>query len=175
MGEVSATAIGTFREAPSGSSRIELYNYNGSEDMTVAQLIMAISIRCSAIYERQSVVQMNMMSRGVDNIELLSGYGDSILAGDNDKWKSTIRNALKNTFKVKDSALPAEINTYSDRMAAMEQIQQLLTQENSDVDRIAIEAETAINRRDSVYDMATQCVTHFGGSLMTAATNMVMR
>jgi len=148
MSEISASTVGVFRNAPSGSSAIELYNYNGAEEMTVSQLVMAIAIRASAVYERDSVVQLNLMNRGVDRIKTLTDYGEKVLAGDNAAWPD-IKKSLEQTYGL--TKLPDSITSYTDQMSVMEQIRQKLTDENSSVDRIAIEIETAINRRDSEY------------------------
>jgi len=173
MDDISTTTIGTLRNAPAESAAIRLYNYNGAEDVTLAQLVMALAVRTSALYERNSVAQLNLMNRGVDKIEKLSAYAEKVLAGDTAGW-ADIRKALIDGFGIAATALPETIATYDDRMRAMTQIRQRLTTENSSVDRIAIEIETAISRRDNQYRLATETVVHFGKSSMNTAVQMAV-
>lgn len=170
MSEISATSIATMRYAPAESSRVELYNYNGAEELTLGQLVIALCVRAGAVFERDAVVQLNVMNMGVANIEELSDWGDAVLAGTAD-W-TNIRKRLIEKYKVLDSSLPADIASYNDNMSAMEQITQCISDQNSSVDRVAIEIETAINRRDTQYQLATETITHYGGSAMNTAVHM---
>lgn len=191
MSEISSSTIAVNRYAPAGSSAIELYNYNGAEGLTVSQLIIAVQVRRCACLERDSVVQSNLLNRGVEYIDTLSTYAETILqalstteesecGADSEltkaskaakaKWKSEIR-AYLIARGLTDAELPADIETYERRMQAMEMVQNRLTAVNSSVDRTAIELETCIGRRDTAYRLATECVTHGGASAMNTATN----
>lgn len=191
MSEISSSTIAVNRYAPEGSSAIELYNYNGAEGLTISQLIIAVQVRRCACLERDSVVQSNLLNRGVEHIDTLSAHAETVLQalstteeseyGDKSeltkaskaakaKWKSEIRAYLLARGLTEDE-LPVDIETYERRMQAMEMIQNRLTAANSSIDRTAIELETCINRRDTMYRIATECVTHGGASSMNMAAN----
>lgn len=191
MSEISSSTIAVNRYAPQGSSAIELYNYNGAEGLTLSQLVIAVQVRRCACLERDSVVQSNMLNRGVEYIDTLSAHAETILealsaAEESEygaaseltkaskaakaKWKSEIRPYLL-ARGLTEGELPADIETYERRMQAMEMVQNRLTTVNSSVDRTAIELETCVNRRDTMYRLATECVTHGGASAMNTAAN----
>jgi len=148
------------RNVASEYSAIELYNFNGAEDLTLSQLVVALCVRAGAVFERDAVVQLNLMNSGVSNAEELATWGDQVLEGS--EW-SNIRPKLISKYGVKDSALPASIEGYTDRMNALEQIVQKLTDQNSSIDRIAIEIDGAFHfetdenyRRDRRKDFLLQ-------------------
>lgn len=191
MSEISASTIAINRYAPKNAAQIELFNYNGAEGMTLSQLIIAVQVRRCACLERDSVVQVNVMNRGVDLINTLSAHIETVLqalsAAEEDQygadspetkaskaakqaWIDTVRPYLIDRG-VPAENLPADIGTYDRKMQAVERLKDLLTQANSSVDRVAIEIETCINRRDSMFRIATECVTHGGVSAMNTAAS----
>ena len=168
MAEIYAEAIGASRYAPESCAHIELYGYNGAERLTLGQLINAVVVRRCALLERHSVLEMNMVAVDSDRIERLGQHASAILAQSSD-WAS-IRNELIADFGVEDSSLPDAINSYNKRMQAFEAVKQKIEECNSSVDRTVIELQTAVSRRDAMYNLATTICSHLGKSEQNTAS-----
>ncbi len=185
MSEITATEIAVNNYAPAGAELIELYNYNGAELLTIPQLVIAVSVRRAACLERASVVQMNMMTAGVEKSNRLCKLGDDLLAvtgnatthdddtwkADSAKWKNWVNefHACGGEDIAKD--LPDGADTYDKRLKALEKLAELMQKVNSATDRVAVELQTCISRRDLVYKLATTTVSHFGTSASNVANN----
>lgn len=168
MAEIYAEAIGANRYAPESCANIELYGYNGAERLTVGQLVNAVVVRRCALIERHSVLEMNMIATDSGRIERLGALASDILAS-SANWAS-IRSELIADFGVEDSSLPDVISSYNKRMQAFEAVKQKIEACNSSVDRTVIELQTAVSRRDAMYNMATTICSHLGKSEQNTAS-----
>jgi len=174
MSSISATAASVNRYAPEGANRVELFTYNGAEGLTLGQLVAAVTIRRAAVLEQQSVFNMNELSKNVDKVNKACEYGEDILA-ETDASRAKYRNVIRKfliDLGCSSSALPGSIDTYADMMKAYEQLQAQLTSLNSTSDRLAIDLESSISRRDTVYTQSSNIVTHLGQSGLLSAAGM---
>ena len=85
---ISTVEIATNRYAPSGSAAINLYStgLEGGSNLTLGQLVIAVSIRSAAAYEAQSVVKMNEMS------------SDSLVLDDAAGWMATVADGTADAY-----------------------------------------------------------------------------
>ena len=172
MAEIVTNEISVNRYAPEGANSVCLYNTNGCENITFGQLVMAVCIRQAATYERSAVIYENRLAEGAAKMEELSAWLEELLEEDAagaaliaaDRWKE-IRAELIASYGCSATSgetkyLPESVTAYGDRMEAYETIRTLLNESNSSVDRLAIELQTEVSRRDTAYNMATQCTTN---------------
>ncbi len=66
--------------------------------------------------------------------------------------------------------LEALSKSYKDKMAYYDNFEKQIMNVTATNDRVAIELQTCISRRDAVYDIATTVTTHFGKSSMNTAS-----
>lgn len=69
-----------------------------------------------------------------------------------------------------DAAKIAELTAPKAKMTYYTYMEQQIMNVNAANDRVAVELQTAISRRDAVYDIATTVVTHFGKSSINTAS-----
>lgn len=79
MSSIQIEQIGVNAYAPQGANGIDLYAFNGAEELTLAQLMMAVCIRQAAIIESQSVLKMNEINASAAWLDVLSLVGEQIL------------------------------------------------------------------------------------------------
>ena len=110
--------ISANRYAPQGSDPVYLYanGLEGGQHLTLAQLVIAVSMRSAAAYEAQSVVKMNRMADGADQLEKVAEFMELIANGDGD-WP-TIKAYCQSELGITET-LPDAIDTYAKRMTAM--------------------------------------------------------
>ena len=117
---IETTSIAVNRYAPEGSNSINLYSTgaDGGGDLTLGQLAIAVSLRSAAAFESQSVVKMNETTRGAQTLSTAANWLEKIIedtAGTD--WAAAKAFAV-DELGVKDSALPADIQSYDNRMKA---------------------------------------------------------
>ena len=170
MSEVQMETIAVTRYAPKGANAIRLYDYNGAEGLTMAQLIAAWAFRRSAVIESRTVVVLNRMNQQRDLLQTLVEAGDAVLAQDNGLWTSRWRGYLLSRG-CESSSLPANITSFDDMMTAFDAVKQKLTEANSAMDRLSIQLQAAVTRRDTVLQMSTKQILNYGQSCMKIAGN----
>ena len=148
---ISTVEIATNRYAPSGSEAINLYStgLEGGSNLTLGQLVIAVSIRSAAAYEAQSVVKMNEMS------------SDSLVLDDAADWMTKVADGTADWAQAKAfctgklgidaNTLPDNLNSYDKRMtvvtAMKAKIDAMVQQQQQDM----IDLQTLVNRRDVAY------------------------
>jgi hypothetical protein len=168
---ISAVEIATNRYAPNGSGSINLYatGLEGGSDLTLGQLVIAVSIRSAAAYEAQSVVKMNTMN------------SDSVILDDAADWMATIADGTADWEEAKAfctgklgidaSTLPDSLSSYDKRMTAVAalkaKIDTMVQQQQQDM----IDLQTLVNRRDVAYSASSNIVRAFGTSMSNEADN----
>ena len=186
MSEISASAIGTMRYAVGEAATIRAYNYNGVEGMTLARLIMAFSFRRAAQTEQTCVNVMNQLALETDRLTDLSNAAKFLLADGKEtfgrwekgKWtaadKSGVRDFLVRIKPELDKSLPAKLGNepYKVQMAAWEQIRTLLIECNASNELTTVELQTAVNRRDVVYNTVSSTITGLGKSSIACAMKL---
>ncbi len=168
---ISAVEIATNRYAPNGSGAINLYatGLEGGSDLTLGQLVIAVSIRSAAAYEAQSVVKMNTMN------------SDSVILDDAADWMATIADGTADWEEAKAfctgklgidaSTLPDSLSSYDKRMTAVAalkaKIDAMVQQQQQDM----IDLQTLVNRRDVAYSASSNIIRAFGTSMSNEADN----
>lgn len=168
MADIFLEKIGTNRYAPEGANDISLFAYNGAEGLTIGQLVNAICIRRGVHQERQSTLVMNRLSVATDKLTTVANLTERILAA-NGAWNTDDKNYIINDLKVEAKDLPDALDTYQKRMRVFDILRQKLTELNGSVDRLAIQLQTAVSRRDAAYSIATMTVSHLGKSMSQTA------
>ena len=168
---ISTVEIATNRYAPSGSEAINLYStgFEGGSNLTLGQLVIAVSIRSAAAYEAQSVVKMNEMS------------SDSLVLDDAAEWMTKVADGTADWAQAKAfctgklgidaNTLPDNLNSYDKRMtvvtAVKTKIDAMVQQQQQDM----IDLQTLVNRRDVAYSASSNIVRALGASMDNDANN----
>lgn len=185
MSEISAATVCRLRYAPEGAAAVRAYNYNGVEGLTLAQLMMACSFRRAAQTEQACVNAMNQLSLSSDRLADISHAAQFVLQfvqsgapksfGRWSKW-SDVRAFLVNIGLQDDkTALPEKLEpgtSYSTVMGIYEQIRPKLTECNSTNETQVVELQTAVNRRDVVYNTVSSTITGLGKSALACAMRL---
>ena len=163
--------ISTSRYAPQGSDQVYLYanELEGGQHLTLGQLVIAVSMRSAASYEAQSVVKMNRMAVGADQLSKVAEFMEKIAKDDAD-WP-TIKAYCQTELGITEE-LPDEINTYAKRMAAIAALKSkanaLTQQQQTDM----IDMQTLVNRRDVAFSASSNIVRALGTSQSGNAANL---
>ena len=168
MAEIFLETIGTNRYAPEGADAITLFDYNGAEGLTIGQLLNAICIRRGVYQEKQAVLVMNRLSVETEKLSHLAEITDRILEAKGD-WNAADFDFLTKDLEIAAKDLPDRLDTYQKRMKAFELARQKLQEINGSVERISIQLQSAISRRDVIYSIATMTVQHLGKSMVQTA------
>ena len=162
--------ISTSRYAPHGSDQVYLYanELEGGQHLTLGQLVIAVSMRSAAEYEAQSVVKMNRMAGGAEQLDKVSEFIEDI-ANDNGDW-AAIKAYCQTELDITDE-LPDSIDTYAKRMAAITALKTkanaLTQQQQTDM----IDMQTLVNRRDVAFSASSNMVRALGTSQSGNAAN----
>jgi hypothetical protein len=162
--------ISTSRYAPRGSDQVYLYanGLEGGQHLTLGQMIIAVSMRSAAEYEAQSVVKMNRMAGGTEQLDKVAEFMEEIANGAGD-W-AAIKTYCQTELGIKDE-LPDAIDTYAKRMAAITALKAkanaLTQQQQTDM----IDMQTLVNRRDVAFSASSNIVRALGTSQSGNAAN----
>lgn len=169
---LTATEISTNRYAPDDCNAVRLFNTGdeGGSMLTIAQLSIAVSMKVASAYERQSVVKMNLMNIDTLKLEASADWLAKVANGTADYTQ--VKNFCINELKIDANTLPANLDTYNNRMAMVKamkaKVDALAQAQQEDM----IDLQTLINRRDVAYSTSTNIVTAFGSSMQANAVNM---
>ena len=162
--------ISTSRYAPQGSDQVYLYanELEGGQHLTLGQLVIAVSMRSAAEYEAQSVVKMNRMAGGAEQLNKVAEFMEAVAEGNGD-W-SAIKTYCRTELGITDE-LPDTIDTYANRMAAITALKAkanaLTQQQQTDM----IDMQTLVNRRDVAFSASSNIVRALGTSQGGNAAN----
>ena len=97
---LDSTTIAINRYAPIGCDQIKLYSngFSGGSDLTLGQLVIAVSMRSAAVCEAQSVVKMNMMASGSLYLDKTSEYMEQLANDEMTDW------AAARSYLIRESA-----------------------------------------------------------------------
>lgn len=168
---ISTIEIATNRYAPSGSEAINLYatGLEGGSNLTLGQLVIAVSIRSAAAYEAQSVVKMNAINADSTVLDGAAKWMESIAAGAAD-W--TVAKAFcTGTLGIEASTLPDNLDSYDKRMTAVAAIKAKVDAMVQQQQQEMIDLQTLVNRRDVAYSASSNIVRALGSSMNTGAAN----
>ena len=66
---IGVETIALNRYAPQGADAISLYSNGSAEGLTLAQLAISVCLQAASAYEGQSVVKMNILTRGAVKLD----------------------------------------------------------------------------------------------------------
>ncbi|MCR5413960.1 MAG: hypothetical protein K6F50_04450 [Kiritimatiellae bacterium] len=166
---IEKTEIAVNRYAPSGAESISLYSNGLASGLSLGQLIASTCLRTAAALEAQSIVKMNIVSKGSATLDEASTWLERLAAG-RANW-SLARAFLTGTMGIAASDLPSSVDSYDDRMAAIAALKSkmdlLAQQQQQDV----IDLQTAVNRRDVAYSTSSNTIRALGVSMNSNAAN----
>lgn len=161
--------IATNRYAPQGADAISLYSNGSAEGLTLAQLAISVCLQAASAYEGQSVVKMNILTRGAVKLDGAAQWMEKIANGSAD-W-SQAKAYITSELGVSDAALPDAINTYDKRMAAVKAVKEKIDALTQQQQRDMIDMQTLVNRRDVAYSTSSNVVRTLGASQEADAAN----
>ena len=161
--------IATNRYAPQGADAISLYSNGSAEGLTLAQLAISVCLQAASAYEGQSVVKMNILTRGAVKLDGAAQWMEKIANGSAD-W-SQAKAYITSELGISDAALPDAINTYDKRMAAVKAVKEKIDALTQQQQRDMIDMQTLVNRRDVAYSTSSNVVRTLGASQEADAAN----
>ena len=168
---IGIETIAVNRYAPQGADAISLYSNGSAEGLTLAQLAISVCLQAASAYEGQSVVKMNILTRGAVKLDGAAQWMEKIANGSAD-WTQA-KAYITSELGISDAALPDAINTYDKRMAAVKAVKEkidALTQQQQR-DMIDMQTLVLVNRRDVAYSTSSNVVRTLGASQEADAAN----
>ena len=171
---IGIETIAVNRYAPQGADAISLYSNGSAEGLTLAQLAISVCLQAASAYEGQSVVKMNILTRGAVKLDgaALDGaaqWMEKIANGSAD-WAQA-KAYITSELGISDAALPDAINTYDKRMAAVKAVKEKIDALTQQQQRDMIDMQTLVNRRDVAYSTSSNVVRTLGASQEADAAN----
>ena len=157
------------RYAPQGADAISLYSNGSAEGLTLAQLAISVCLQAASAYEGQSVVKMNILTRGAVKLDGAAQWMEKIANGSAD-WAQA-KAYITSELGISDAALPDAINTYDKRMAAVKAVKEKIDALTQQQQRDMIDMQTLVNRRDVAYSTSSNVVRTLGASQEADAAN----
>ena len=166
---IGIETIAVNRYAPQGADAISLYSNGSAEGLTLAQLAISVCLQAASAYEGQSVVKMNILTRGAVKLDGAAQWMEKLANGSAD-W-SQAKAYITSELGISDAALPDAINTYDKRMAAVKAVKEKIDALTQQQQRDMIDMQTLVNRRDVAYSTSSNVVRTLGASQEADAAN----
>ena len=166
---IGIETIAVNRYAPQGANAISLYSNGSAEGLTLAQLAISVCLQAASAYEGQSVVKMNILTRGAVKLDGAAQWMEKIANGSAD-WAQA-KAYITSELGISDAALPDAINTYDKRMAAVKAVKEKIDALTQQQQRDMIDMQTLVNRRDVAYSTSSNVVRTLGASQEADAAN----
>lgn len=166
---IESIRIATNRYAPSGADAISLYSNGAGTDLTFTQLVMGVCIRAAAAYESESVLKMNTMTAGSQNLDAAAGWLSQIVAGTAD-WAEA-KAFLTRTMGISEKELPDGLDSYDKRLQAAEALQVKMDALAQSQQEEMIDLQSLVNLRDVAYSTSTNVARALGTSMISNAAN----
>ena len=144
MSAITPVDIGDNRYAPDAVSDVVLYNFNGAENMTLGQLVIAVCINRAAAIENQSVMVANHLAKVNDQIE---------------EYAQEIANALASYKSDYDEA----INKYKELKSKLDTL-------TTEAQQLTIDLSTLTSRRDVAYNTSSSVSKTLGDNMFDTAS-----
>ena len=159
---IGIETIALNRYAPQGADA-------SAEGLTLAQLAISVCLQAASAYEGQSVVKMNILTRGAVKLDGAAQWMEKIANGSAD-WTQA-KAYITSELGISDAALPDAINTYDKRMAAVKAVKEKIDALTQQQQRDMIDMQTLVNRRDVAYSTSSNVVRTLGASQEADAAN----
>ena len=166
---IGIETIAVNRYAPQGADAISLYSNGSAEGLTLGQLAISVCLHAASAYEGQSVVKMNILTRGAVKLDGAAQWMEKIANGSAD-WAQA-KAYITSELGISDAALPDAINTYDKRMAAVKAVKEKIDALTQQQQRDMIDMQTLVNRRDVAYSTSSNVVRTLGASQEADAAN----
>ena len=166
---IGVETIAVNRYAPQGADAISLYSNGSAEGLTLAQLAISVCLQAASAYEGQSVVKMNILTKGAVKLDGAAQWMEKIANGSAD-WAQA-KAYITSELGISDAALPDAINTYDKRMAAVKAVKEKIDALTQQQQRDMIDMQTLVNRRDVAYSTSSNVVRTLGASQEADAAN----
>ena len=166
---IGIETIAVNRYAPQGADAISLYSNGSAEGLTLAQLAISVCLQAASAYEGQSVVKMNVLTKGAVKLDGAAQWMEKIANGSAD-WTQA-KAYITSELGISDAALPDAINTYDKRMAAVKAVKEKIDALTQQQQRDMIDLQTLVNRRDVAYSTSSNVVRTLGASQEADAAN----
>ena len=166
---IGVETIALNRYAPQGADAISLYSNGSAEGLTLAQLAISVCLQAASAYEGQSVVKMNILTRGAVKLDGAAQWMEKIANGSAD-WAQA-KAYITSELGISDAALPDAINTYDKRMAAVKAVKEKIDALTQQQQRDMIDMQTLVIRRDVAYSTSSNVVRTLGASQEADAAN----
>ena len=137
---IGIETIAVNRYAPQGADAISLYSNGSAEGLTLAQLAISVCLQAASAYEGQSVVKMNILTRGAVKLDGAAQWMEKIANGSAD-WTQA-KAYITSELGISDAALPDAINTYDKRMAAVKAVKEKIDALTQQQQRDMIDMQT---------------------------------
>ena len=161
---IGIETIAVNRYAPQGADAISLYSNGSAEGLTLAQLAISVCLQAASAYEGQSVVKMNILTRGAVKLDGAAQWMEKIANGSAD-WAQA-KAYITSELGISDATL-----TYDKRMAAVKAVKEKIDALTQQQQRDMIDMQTLVNRRDVAYSTSSNVVRTLGASQEADAAN----
>ena len=166
---IETEVIAVNRYAPQGADAITLYSNGSASSLTLGQLAISVCLHAASAYEGQSVLKMNVLTKGASTLEVAAQWMEKIANG-SANW-GTAKTYLTAELKIPESSLPDAINTYDKRMSAVKAVKEKVDALTQQQQRDMIDLQTLVNRRDVAYSTSSNIVRTLGASQEADAAN----
>ena len=187
MNTIDVQQIGTNRYAPAGADSVRLYRTNGSEGLTLAQLVAAVCIRRCANLEARATARMNKMTQNNAWMQALANVckqvadGESLrneanlpanyepkhLSHGHDIYRFLVDECRSLGFNASDFSPDTQV--YQTRMDIIGKLKTGMDRANTTSQQDAIELQSMINWRDVTYNASSGIIVRYGNSGMNMA------
>jgi hypothetical protein len=188
MNTIDVQQIGTNRYAPAGADAVRLYSTNGSEGLTIAQLVAAVCIRRCACLETRATARMNKMTQNNAFMQALANVCKQVVDGAKmtdvanvpDSYDmriprgSDIRHFLLDECRMDTNVLLhiGDEPNYKSRMQIVGLIKTGMDKANTTSQQDVIELQSMVNWRDVTYNASSGIIARYGNSGMNMAQNI---
>ena len=190
MNTIDVQQIGTNRYAPAGADSVRLYRTNGSEGLTLAQLVAAVCIRRCANLEARATARMNKMTQNNAWMQALANVckqvadGESLrneanlpanyepkhLSHGHDIYRFLVDECRSLGFNASDFSPDTQV--YQTRMDIIGKLKTGMDRANTTSQQDAIELQSMVNWRDVTYNASSGIIARYGNSGMNMAKNI---
>ena len=143
MNVINPVTIGENRYAPDAVQDVALYNFNGAENLTLGQLVLAVCINRAAAIENQSVTVANHLAKVNEEIE---------------DYAQQIEDALASYKSGADEAL-AKYKELKNKMDTL----------TTEAQQLTIDLSTLTSRRDVAYNTGSSVTKTLGDNMFETA------
>lgn len=167
---IEAVAIATNRNAPEGATAINLYNTDLAQGLTLGQLMASVCLRVGANLESQSIAKANIMNKNANLIAQITEFFDAIAGDLYESYRVAWGTAKKQLEQWGVDGLPDDIDSYDNRMLALQRMKERLDALTQVAQEDMIDFQTLVNRRDVAFTTSTNLVKSIQASTGNTAS-----